>query len=142
MSAVHILSKSQNRHLNYNFVTSASSRGLFVWTLTDVRTTKNGCNKWDSNSTILKNAAHQSLLKWAPDRDWEDMHLFLQTIVLERDNDFLIVLFHHLKCEKKNCNITGYCNITIAFCWKYLDLCKIMVTFIACECIVQEWKWK
>lgn len=142
MSAVHILSKSQNRHLNYNFVTSASSRGLFVWTLTDVRTTKNGCNKCDSNRTILENAAPLSLLKWAPDRDWEDTHLFLQTIVLERENDFIIVTFHHRKCEKKKIETQRYCNITIALCWKDLDSCKIMVTFIACECIVQEWKWK
>lgn len=102
MSAVHIFSKSQNRHLNYNFVTSASSRGLFERTLTDVRTASTMVvTNETTNSTILKNAARLSLLKWALDRDREDMHLFLQTIVLERDNDFIIVIFHHLTCEKK-----------------------------------------
>lgn len=99
MFAVQILSESPNKHLNYNFVTSASSRGLFVWTLTDVRTAKSGGTNETTNRAVLKNADSLSLLKWAPDWDWDDMHLFLQTIVLERDNDFIIIIFCHVKCE-------------------------------------------
>ena len=53
-----------------------------------------------TNSAILKNAAILSLLKWAPDWDWDDMHLFFQISVLEKDNDFIIIIFHHVKCEK------------------------------------------
>lgn len=54
-----------------------------------------------ANSAVFKNAASLSLLKWAPDWDWDDMHLFLETIVLEKDNDFVIIIFHYVKCEKK-----------------------------------------
>lgn len=53
-----------------------------------------------TNSAVLENAASLSLQKWAPDWDRDDTHLFLQTIVLERDNDFLIIIFYHVKCEK------------------------------------------
>lgn len=45
MIAVQNSFKRQNKHLNYNFLTSASSRGGFGWALTDARALKNGCYK-------------------------------------------------------------------------------------------------
>lgn len=83
-----------------------------------------------TNSSVFKDAGSLTLLKWAPDWDWDDMHLFFQSIVLEKDNDFVIIIFHHMKCEKK-LNTTEYCSITIAFSWRALDLCLLIVNFIA-----------